>query len=328
MRGPVALVSALRLTSPRIAPRHFAPSAPPRPHPPAPYRRQNASRRALPRVPRVPPASPSSGFASLRLTSPRLASLRLALISPASHHPALLRFASSRFASLRIPMPRFVPVCRVSFLFPEFLLRGECRVAGDRWRLGKYPSSIRRVMIKSSKRGSLGPSELVSRETYDSSSPSRRPGTGEERGERGEDCGARGERSGERGEGRGEGRGERGVGEGRGERGMERDEGGTARGRVADCSSLAALRLASLAQGPWASPTPGPLDTHPPVFHVKRVCSRGGEHWACATPISQEPAGSSSSEYPSTATGGQSSRTAKVRHAPSRSHVDRSRLRL
>lgn len=65
-------------------------------------------------------------------------------------------------------------------------------------------------------------------------------------------------------------------GEGSGERGMESDEGGTARGSVADCSSLAALRFASLAQGPWVSFTPGPLDTHRPVFHVKRTLSRGG----------------------------------------------------
>ena len=146
---------------------------------------------------------------------------------------------------------------------------GGRRVAGYRCRLGECPTSVRRkqsVMIKSSRRGSLGPSELVSRETYDSSSPRWRPRIGEERGERGEECGARGERSGERGEGRGVGSGEWGVGRGvgNGERGMESDEGGTARGRVANCSSLAALRLASLAQAPWVSLSPGPLATHPP----------------------------------------------------------------
>lgn len=94
--------------------------------------------------------------------------------------------------------------------------RGGRRVAGYRCRLGECPTSFRRkqsVMIKGSKRRSLGPSELVSRETYDSSSPRRRPGTGEECGERGEECGARSERSGERGEGRGE-RGEWGTGDG------------------------------------------------------------------------------------------------------------------
>lgn len=46
--------------------------------------------------------------------------------------------------------------------------RGGRRVAGYRCRLGKYPTSVRRkqsVMIKGSERRSLGPSELVSRET-------------------------------------------------------------------------------------------------------------------------------------------------------------------
>lgn len=193
----MALVSDLRLASPRLAPRHFA-------LPPLPSLESSVNRNDTRQ------AGTERGM-GMRSEAKRDEAKRDRLKQDAARRSGTRGTPGGR-GGTRGRARREAAGRRHGTGGRDGAEWGGRRVAGDRCRLGECPTSVRRkqsVMIKGSKRRSLGPSELVSRETYDSSSPRRWPG--DWRGARGTWRGVRStwrEKLGAcRGEGRGEGRG-------------------------------------------------------------------------------------------------------------------------